>query len=49
MPNFNHEKLQRAYDLASTAHGDQKRKSGTPYISHPLAVANIVADMKLEQ
>ncbi len=48
MPNFNSEKLEKAYVLASTAHEDQKRKSGTPYITHPLAVADIVADMKLD-
>ncbi len=48
IPKFNPEKLKRAYELASTAHGDQKRKSGTPYITHPLAVADIVADMKLD-
>ncbi len=48
IPNFSKEKLERAYELASTAHGEQKRKSGTPYITHPLAVADIVADMKLD-
>jgi len=48
IPNLNSEKLIRAYELANTAHGNQKRKSGTPYISHPLAVADIVADMKLD-
>ena len=48
IPNLNPEKLIRAYELANTAHGDQKRKSGTPYISHPLAVADIVANMKLD-
>ena len=48
MPNFNSEKLYKAYELASSAHGTQKRISGTPYISHPVAVANIVADMKLD-
>lgn len=46
--NFNPEKLHKAYELASSAHGSQKRISGTPYITHPVAVANIVADMKLD-
>lgn len=48
LPNFDKEKLERAYQLALSAHGDQVRKSGTPYISHPLAVAHIVADMKMD-
>ncbi len=48
IPNFNPEKITKAYELANTAHGTQTRISGTPYITHPLAVANIVADMKLD-
>jgi len=48
LPNFDKEKLERAYQLALSAHGNQVRKSGTPYISHPLAVAHIVADMKMD-
>ncbi|MBR5507230.1 MAG: bifunctional (p)ppGpp synthetase/guanosine-3',5'-bis(diphosphate) 3'-pyrophosphohydrolase [Clostridia bacterium] len=47
-PNFNKEKLEKAYNLASMAHGSQVRKSGMPYISHPVAVAHIVADMQLD-
>jgi GTP pyrophosphokinase len=35
--------LQRAYDVAESAHATQKRKSGDPYITHPLAVATILA------
>lgn len=33
-----------AFELAKTAHAEQKRKSGEPYIFHPIAVANIVAE-----
>jgi GTP pyrophosphokinase len=36
--------VRRAYDFALLAHGDQKRKSGEPYIAHPLAVAQLLAD-----
>ena len=40
--------LHSAYDFAAFAHKDQQRKSGEPYISHPVAVARIVAEeMKL--
>ena len=36
--------LHKAYDFAAYAHKDQLRKSGEPYISHPVAVARIVAE-----
>ncbi len=38
----------QAYTLADKAHKEQKRASGEPYISHPLAVACILADIKLD-
>ncbi len=47
-PNADTEKLDKAYKLAESAHSSQKRVSGTPYITHPLAVAHIVADMQLD-
>ena len=34
----------KAFNLANEAHGDQKRKSGEPYIIHPIAVATILFD-----
>jgi GTP pyrophosphokinase len=37
--------LERAYDMAAYLHRDQKRRSGDPYITHPLAVAGILADL----
>jgi GTP diphosphokinase / guanosine-3',5'-bis(diphosphate) 3'-diphosphatase len=40
--------IQRAYEFANQAHGAQKRKSGEPYIGHPLAVAELLADLRLE-
>ena len=42
------EKIKRAYELAYSAHKEQKRKSGTPYITHPVAVAGIVVSMQLD-
>ncbi len=40
--------LQRAYDVAEAAHAAQKRKSGDPYITHPLAVATILAGLGMD-
>src|SRR5438067_2279936 len=40
--------IQRAYDVAEIAHREQTRKSGEPYIHHPLAVATIVAELGLD-
>ena len=41
--------IEKAYKLASDAHKDQKRKSGEPYIIHPLCVAIILADLELDK
>ncbi len=38
----------KAYDFAKSHHGDQKRKSGEPYIIHPLQVAYILAGLELD-
>ncbi len=40
--------LHRAFQFASEYHKSQKRKSGEPYITHPLAVAHILADMQMD-
>ncbi|ABA57715.1 RelA/SpoT protein [Nitrosococcus oceani ATCC 19707] len=40
--------IRRAYDFAVVAHGEQKRRSGEPYITHPLAVAGIMAEMHMD-
>ncbi|QAY73903.1 bifunctional (p)ppGpp synthetase/guanosine-3',5'-bis(diphosphate) 3'-pyrophosphohydrolase [Agromyces protaetiae] len=37
--------IERAYQIADRAHEGQKRKSGEPYITHPIAVAQILADL----
>ncbi|MBF8278770.1 MAG: relA [candidate division NC10 bacterium] len=40
--------LQRAYDFAARVHKGQERVSGEPYLSHPLAVAEILLDLKMD-
>ncbi|MBV9613470.1 MAG: bifunctional (p)ppGpp synthetase/guanosine-3',5'-bis(diphosphate) 3'-pyrophosphohydrolase, partial [Acidobacteriaceae bacterium] len=40
--------LERAYRFAAEHHKNQKRKSGEPYITHPLAVTHILADMQMD-
>ncbi|MGD8551551.1 MAG: HD domain-containing protein, partial [Methyloceanibacter sp.] len=47
-PSANEGLLNRAYVYAMKAHGNQKRASGAPYFSHPLEVAAILADMRLD-
>ncbi len=41
--------IEKAYAVASEAHKDQKRKSGEPYIIHPLNVSIILADLELDK
>lgn len=41
--------ITRAYRLASDAHAPQRRKSGEPYLVHPVAVARIVAELGLDE
>jgi GTP pyrophosphokinase len=40
--------VRRAYELAAAAHAEQRRKSGEPYIVHPLEVARILAELRLD-
>lgn len=40
--------IERAYLFAKKAHGEQKRNTGEPYITHPIAVANILAQMRMD-
>ncbi len=47
-PATNEALLNRAYVYAMKAHGEQKRASGDPYFSHPLEVAAILTDLKLD-
>ena len=45
---LNPEKLHKAYEFAVKAHKNQKRDSGDPYSNHPIAVANILTELKLD-
>jgi RelA/SpoT family (p)ppGpp synthetase len=47
-PNTSEALLNRAYVYAMKAHGEQRRASGDPYFSHPLEVAAILTDLKLD-
>ena len=47
-PDANEALLNRAYVYAMKAHGSQTRASGDPYFSHPLEVAAILTDLKLD-
>jgi GTP pyrophosphokinase len=47
-PTDDSELLRRAYEFAGEQHGAQLRQSGEPFLSHPLEVAHILADLKLD-
>jgi guanosine-3',5'-bis(diphosphate) 3'-pyrophosphohydrolase len=47
-PDTNEDLLNRAYVYAMKAHGSQTRASGDPYFSHPLEVAAILTNLKLD-
>src|SRR3984957_7399032 len=47
-PSVNEDLLNRAYVFSMQAHGAQMRASGDPYFSHPLEVAGILTDMKMD-
>ena len=42
------EVIRRAYDFSAEKHKNQRRGTGEPYVSHPLEVAHIIADLKLD-
>jgi GTP pyrophosphokinase len=48
-PGFDEELLRRAYIFSAMAHKDQKRHSGEPYLIHPLHVASILTEMRLDE
>ena len=48
-PSDDISQIEKAYKIAREAHKDQKRKSGEPYIIHPLCVAIILADLELDK
>ena len=43
------DEVKRTYEFAAAAHKGQRRKTGEPYISHPVAVATLLADLHLDQ
>src|SRR5262245_4521637 len=47
-PNADLDLVRRAYDFASRAHEGQTRRSGDPYVTHPLSVAGVITDLKLD-
>lgn len=48
-PSVNTDEIQRAYEVAEQAHSGQLRKSGAPYITHPVEVAGILAELGLDK
>ncbi|MBQ5484235.1 MAG: bifunctional (p)ppGpp synthetase/guanosine-3',5'-bis(diphosphate) 3'-pyrophosphohydrolase, partial [Lachnospiraceae bacterium] len=48
-PNADITMIEKAYRIADDAHKEQKRKSGEPYIIHPLCVATILADLEMDK
>ena len=48
-PSDDISQIEKAYGIAKEAHKEQKRKSGEPYIIHPLNVAYILADLELDK
>ena len=49
MPRANVERIRAAFDFARKAHGTQLRKEGTEFITHPLAAAEIVAEIGMDE
>ena len=48
-PNYNTELIGKAYDTAKTLHEGQLRKSGQPYLIHPVAVAKLLARLGMDE
>ena len=47
-PNADLDVVRRAYDFAARAHAGQTRRSGDPYVTHPLSVAEIIVQLRLD-
>jgi GTP pyrophosphokinase len=47
-PSGDFDLIRRAYDFSADVHRGQKRLSGEPYLTHPAAVAGVIADLKLD-
>jgi GTP pyrophosphokinase len=48
LPPAQIERVREAYEFSAERHHGQKRVSGEPYITHPVAVADILADLRLD-
>ena len=48
-PKVDKDDVERAYEIAKKAHEGQLRKSGDPYITHPIQVAQILADLGMDK
>ena len=48
-PDADEDLINRAYVFSVQRHGSQKRASGDPYFSHPIEVAGLMTDLKLDQ
>ncbi|MEC9320217.1 MAG: RelA/SpoT family protein, partial [Pseudomonadota bacterium] len=48
LPSDQVDRVEHAFKVAKDAHSSQKRSSGEPYITHPVAVASLLADMRLD-
>ena len=48
-PSSDFDMIEKAYELAKDAHKDQKRKSGEPYLIHPICVAIILAQLEMDK
>jgi len=49
LPTTSESKIQKAFYFAKKVHCDQKRKSGEPYVVHPLAVAEILTEYRMDE
>ncbi len=48
LPPDHVDRVREAYEYAEAAHKGQKRRSGEPYITHPVAVADVLADLRMD-
>ena len=48
-PKYDVKNLERAYDIAEKMHSGQMRKSGEPYLIHPIAVVHILAELGMDE
>ena len=48
-PEGNVDVLRRAHEFAATIHGGQARRSGDPYLSHPMEVAAILTELRMDE